>query len=57
MPVPSVTVTTDNEYEDISSFSSIDSYKPEPFTGFKDSEAPEQPLLKRYYCWKGATGR
>ncbi|CAI4922244.1 ANL_collapsed_G0021070.mRNA.1.CDS.1 [Saccharomyces cerevisiae] len=46
MPVPSVTVTTDNEYEDISSFSSIDSYKPEPFTGFKDSEAPEQPLLK-----------
>ncbi|EJS43632.1 YGR126W [Saccharomyces arboricola H-6] len=46
MPVPSVTVTTDNEYEDISSFSSIDSYKPEPFTGFKDSQAPEQPLLK-----------
>ncbi|CAI4062492.1 hypothetical protein SKDZ_07G3690 [Saccharomyces kudriavzevii ZP591] len=46
MPVPSVSVTTDNEYEDISSFSSIDSYKPEPFTGFKDSQAPEQPLLK-----------
>ncbi|CAI2008044.1 hypothetical protein SEUBUCD646_0G03820 [Saccharomyces eubayanus] len=46
MAIPSVSVTTDNEYEDISSFSSIDSYKPEPFTGFKDSEAPEQPLLK-----------
>lgn len=29
--------STDNEFDDISSFSSIDSYKPEPFTGVEAS--------------------
>ncbi|CCD25874.2 uncharacterized protein NDAI_0G00980 [Naumovozyma dairenensis CBS 421] len=31
---------TDNEFDDISSFSSIDSYQPEPFTGLKGNELP-----------------
>lgn len=37
-----VTSSTDTEFDDISSFSSVDSYKPEPFTGTEDGVPVQQ---------------
>lgn len=38
--------STDTEFDDISSFSSIDSYKPQPFTGFENGEEQGQGQLQ-----------
>lgn len=37
-----VSSSTDTEFDDVSSFSSVDSYKPEPFTGTEDGVHPQQ---------------